>query len=85
MPIVRLSVHQWPTSLSTCMYIKLPYGEGRTMHTLCIEVVLWIISPWLTIIVLMFFMGRTHHHYKLVNDPLETMGLITLSDPSPTQ
>ena len=36
-------------------------------------------SPWLTIMALMFLMGRTHHHYKPVNGPLETMGLITLS------
>ena len=40
-------------------------------------------SPWLTIMVLMFLVGRNHHHYKPVNGPLETMGLITLSDPSP--
>ena len=32
-------------------------------------------SPWITIMVLMFLVGRTHHHYNPVNGPLETMGI----------
>ena len=74
-PIVYLSVNQW-ANLSYHLYVHgTPSWGGpnhaHTMHRGCPM----DHSPWLTIMVLMFLVGRTHHHYKPVNDPLETMGI----------